>query len=71
MLRTNHKFAVLSALWEFSVDKSRLKSKDKSHAIKMADPDNLVRVTAIINGGSNGIDIRRVKLKLAKKQLCL
>jgi len=70
LLKTNPRYAVMSALWEFGVDKSK-SSKDNYNALKCADNDNLQRVTALINGGSNGIDIRRAKLKLAKRQLCL
>ena len=75
LLRTNYKYAVLSALWEYGIDKSKDKYGNdlplEKNALLNADNDNIKRITKIINGGTNGLDIRKAKLKLAKKQLCL
>lgn len=75
LLQTNYKFAVLSALWVFGVDKSKNKNGSdkplKRNALLSADKDDIENVTSLINGGDNGLPVRKAKLKLAKQQLCL
>jgi len=67
--------SVLAALWEFSVDKSKDKNGNSlptnRNALLAADNDDLNLITSIINGGDNGLDIRKKKLEIAKRILCL
>lgn len=66
---TNWKYFVLSALWEFGVDKSR--TGTKYHALKDSDADNVKKVTKVINGGYNALKERTENLAIIKKILCL
>lgn len=70
LIANNYKFAVLSALWEFSVDKSK-SSKVKLNILKSCDAEDFNQVCRLINGGTNGLAERKNKLKIIKQILCL
>lgn len=60
LIGSNMKYAVISGLWEFCIDK---------HLNKIADDDNIKLITLRINGGYNGYAERKLILNKAKKIL--
>lgn len=64
LVADNWKFFVISALWEFSIEK-------EGKALIAADKDNVVKVSLIVNGGSNLLKERKAQIPLTKKKLCL
>ncbi|HNM34613.1 MAG TPA: hypothetical protein PKI98_06975 [Chitinophagaceae bacterium] len=69
LIITNMKFFVLSALWEFGVDKSQ--QGNVYNALKDADNDNIKKVSFGVNGGYNLFKERKEALAAIKKILCL
>lgn len=59
LLITSNKYILLSAIWEYYVDKSNLN--------RYADKDDIKTITKRINGGLNGFDDRKRRLGIAKK----
>ena len=59
LLYTSYKYSLLSAIWEYCVDKKNLNG--------YADKDDIKTITKRINGGLNGFSERKSKLAIAKK----
>ena len=59
LLYTSYKYILLSAIWEYYVDKKNLN--------RYADKDDIKTITKRINGGLNGFDDRKRRLGIAKK----